>query len=166
MGGGDLDSDEAKTRSKRTKEQVQAKNRNKHKPRTETRTPSNQTRRQAGGFHQGHRQSTRFLPNIAQPNAPWVQGHVDGVVVEMDAGGFLWGVLIGRLRAVTPDRERERERGGLCDAACASATALRVHLSTWALIFLHLQQVPLAWRGMCLRVRKRKGAWHHMIRYI
>jgi hypothetical protein len=50
--GGDLDSDEAKTRSKRTKEQVQTKNRNKYKPRTETRTtPSNQTRRQASGFH-------------------------------------------------------------------------------------------------------------------
>ena len=49
--GGDLDSDEAKTRSKRTKEQVQAKNRNKDKTRTETRaTPSNQTRRQAGGL--------------------------------------------------------------------------------------------------------------------
>ena len=43
--GGGLDSHEAKTRSKRTKEL------NKHKPSTETRTtPSNQTRRQAGGF--------------------------------------------------------------------------------------------------------------------
>jgi len=40
---GGLDSDEAKTCSKRT--------RNKYKPKTETRTtPSNQTRRQAGGF--------------------------------------------------------------------------------------------------------------------
>jgi hypothetical protein len=29
-GGGDFDSDEAKTRGKRTKEQVQAKNRNKN----------------------------------------------------------------------------------------------------------------------------------------
>jgi len=49
--GGDFDSDEEKTRGKRTKEQVQAKNRNKHKPRTETKTtPSNQTRRQAGGL--------------------------------------------------------------------------------------------------------------------
>ena len=38
-------SDEAKTRSKRTKEQAHAQNRDKNNT-----TPSNQTRRQAGGF--------------------------------------------------------------------------------------------------------------------
>ena len=41
---GDLDSDEAKTHRRRTKEPVQAKNK------TGT-TPSNQTRRQAGGLY-------------------------------------------------------------------------------------------------------------------
>ena len=63
--GGDLESDEAKTRRRRRREQVQAKNK------TGT-TPSNQTRRQAGGFQE-------VLATTFHPGSP------DSVLVSVHA---------------------------------------------------------------------------------